>query len=70
MRANEYLRNLSMKYGDVKYLDLSSLAVFDNVPFYKNRVLYYDKHHLNEIGALEYAKHALPIFKNLTACDE
>ncbi|MFQ2193694.1 SGNH hydrolase domain-containing protein [Aeromonas jandaei] len=70
LRANEYLKNLSMKYGHVKYLDLSSLAVFDNVPFYKNKVLYYDEHHLNEVGALEYAKHAFSIFKNLTACDE
>ncbi|MEV3814341.1 hypothetical protein [Aeromonas allosaccharophila] len=70
LRANKYLKNLSMKYGHVKYLDLSSLAVFDKVPFYKNQVLYYDEPHLNEVGVLEYAKHAFSIFKNLTAYDE
>lgn len=70
LRANKYLKSLSMKYEHVKYLELSSLKVFDKVPFYRDKILYFDEHHLNEVGALEYAKYAFSIFKNLIACDE
>lgn len=28
---------------------------------HRGHLIYYDEHHLNEVGAIEYAKQALPI---------
>ena len=53
--ANSQLIELSGNYKNSFYLNFESSSFFDSVPFYKQELIYFDEHHLNEIGALNYA---------------
>lgn len=48
--------NLIKSSTNCHYLDLSNSKVFQNVPFYKDTVMYYDRGHLNIYGAKVYAQ--------------
>ncbi|MGL6620299.1 acyltransferase family protein [Aeromonas veronii] len=65
LRSNENLKSITIKLENTKYLELDVLPIFEHPPFYKGQLLYYDEHHLNEIAVMEYAKQALPIFKEI-----
>jgi hypothetical protein len=39
-----------------KYLDLANSDVFDDAPFYRDTLMYYDQGHLNEYGSTVYAE--------------
>lgn len=63
-KANNELALLSDQNKNVEYLNFESTAFFEEAPFYRNHLIYLDKHHLNEYGAKEYAKSSSEIFKN------
>src|SRR5690554_3823267 len=65
LSANKYLKNQALNYNNVHFIDFSNLKIFDNPPLYNGHLIYYDEHHINEIGAREYAKEALDIFKKI-----
>jgi hypothetical protein len=59
LRTNQVLQELVLATNNTTYLALDELAIFKQVPIYGGQLTYYDKHHLNEVGAIEYAKQAL-----------
>lgn len=60
-RTNQLLQNLTRPTNKVKYLALDKLDIFKQAPVWQGHLIYYDEHHLNEIGIIEYAKQSLPI---------
>ncbi|MFP2770652.1 acyltransferase family protein [Oceanisphaera sp. KMM 10153] len=60
LRTNQLLRELTDK---ATYLALDKLDLFKYAPIWEKHLIYYDEHHLNEIGVIEYAKQALPTIK-------
>lgn len=59
LKTNAWLKE--QVQSNVNYLELNTLPIFNQAPIWNNQTMYYDEHHLNEIGVLEYAKQALPI---------
>jgi hypothetical protein len=49
-------------YDNLEFWELDDLPVFNEAPFYQDVVIYRDEHHLNEVGALAYAKNAASFF--------
>jgi hypothetical protein len=58
--SNKLLSNMAEGLPQVHYLGFGHLPVFDKVPFYRDKLIYLDNHHINEVGAIEYAKQATP----------
>ena len=63
LRANEWLERQSASRLNVDYLALNNLPMFNEAPVLDGEITYYDEHHLNEVGVLEYAKESLPLIK-------
>jgi len=63
--GNELIKAMSLKHSNVFYLDLSESKIFTTLPFYKDKLVYMDESHLNEIGSYYYGVEAVPHFKNL-----
>ncbi|MFL9627875.1 acyltransferase family protein [Aeromonas jandaei] len=55
--ANQLIEATAKKHQYVTYLALDRLPVFADAPFYEGKILYFDEHHINEIGAKIYAQH-------------
>lgn len=64
LQANSAVRQIVSEYGSARFLDFSGYELFANAPFFGGRLIYFDNHHLNEIGADEYAKIAARSFAN------
>jgi peptidoglycan/LPS O-acetylase OafA/YrhL len=67
--ANERLKILANRYSNTKVLDLSSLEIFLTLPIYQDQIMYFDEHHLNEIGAVKYAELSVQIMKEYLSGD-
>lgn len=63
--ANKQVQDLVKKFPSVRYLDTSSNEFFDNAPFYKKQLIYYDKHHFNEFGASSYSIEIKPVLQDM-----
>lgn len=63
-KANSELALLAEQNRYIEYLDFESTGFFKEAPFYKNQLIYLDKHHINEFGAKEYAKASSKVFEN------
>ena len=61
LRTNQILQELALATNKTTYLALDRLDIFKQPPIWQGHLIYYDEHHLNEVGAIEYAKQALPI---------
>ena len=59
--TNQLLQNLTLFTNKASYLALDNLEIFKQAPMWQSHLIYYDEHHLNEIGSIEYAKQALPM---------
>ncbi|WP_430619974.1 acyltransferase family protein [Vibrio cholerae] len=57
--ANQVIEKSTKKYSHVRYLALDELPVFTGAPFYDNKLIYFDEHHINEVGSKIYAKYAM-----------
>ena len=65
-QANEYLKSLASDSNNVDYINFESSGIFRTAPFYFGSLLYFDQHHLNEIGAILYAQTSQQLFKKLS----
>jgi hypothetical protein len=63
LRTNKQLESLTQSNDAAYYLELDTLDVFKRAPFYNEHLIYFDEHHLNEIGAIEYARQAKEVFE-------
>ncbi|MDX1706800.1 acyltransferase family protein [Pseudidiomarina sp.] len=64
-QANSKIKVLSENRKGVTFLDLSDLSLFSSPPFYNELLTYFDSHHLNEIGARNYAFYAVNEFRKI-----
>lgn len=60
--ANQYLSEIAAEYPNVRFLEFSNDDLFLTPPFYRGNLIYHDGHHLNEVGAVEYANLAIDRF--------
>jgi peptidoglycan/LPS O-acetylase OafA/YrhL len=60
--ANKKLTLLAKPYQNVTIIDYSPNQLFDTLPFFNEKLIYMDEHHLNEFGAVQYAKQIGSIF--------
>lgn len=65
MKANKILVDIVGESKTAKFLGLSALPLFKTAPIYGGELMYLDEHHLNEIGAIEYANQAKNIINSL-----
>lgn len=56
--------SLANRNHNIIVLDLSNSHVFDDIPFYRDTIAYYDDRHLNEYGAINLAKQSQDSFYN------
>lgn len=54
-KINDDLLKIIDKNPKCKFIELSNNKAFENVPFYKDTLMYYDRGHLNVHGATAYA---------------
>lgn len=54
--ANDRLKYIADNYSNVQIIENNIGGIFNNVPFYNDELIYFDKHHLNEVGAYMYAR--------------
>lgn len=64
-QANNTLKSLIKDYSNVESINFESTGFFKNAPFYKEVPIYYDEHHLNEVGAKYYAIAAVDFFRKI-----
>ncbi|WP_330114385.1 acyltransferase family protein [Pseudomonas sp. JS3066] len=60
--ANQLVAQIVAKHPSASFLDLSADPLFEEAPYADGTLIYYDNHHLNEIGARRYAEIAAPYF--------
>ena len=63
--ANESIRKLAAQHAKAHYVSLDNLKLFESAPFWRSQLLYFDEHHLNELGALIYAEGAAATFDSV-----
>lgn len=56
------LKLLLEKHQNSNLLDLESDKFFENAPYFKNKLIYFDTNHLNQVGAELYAQQTLTNF--------
>lgn len=61
--ANHQIAEIVAKHRSARFLDLSADPLFADAPFVDGTLVYYDNHHLNEVGARRYAEIAAPYFR-------
>lgn len=61
--ANDQVKRLVEGYPHATFLDLSTLPVFNNAPYYDGKPIYFDNNHLNEIGSVKYGEAAIPYIR-------
>ena len=59
LRTNQLLQEMTETANTSNYLALNKLDFFQQAPIYKEKLMYLDEHHINEIGAVEYAKQSM-----------
>ncbi|MFC4621863.1 acyltransferase family protein [Comamonas nitrativorans] len=64
INANNKLKRISCN-GKISYLNFQDFSVFKSIPLWEGKIIYYDEHHLNEIGIEQYTREATPIIKNI-----
>ncbi|MBB3185775.1 peptidoglycan/LPS O-acetylase OafA/YrhL [Halomonas fontilapidosi] len=61
--ANDRVESLVNDYANTYFLDLSTLNFFERAPFNGDDVIYFDSHHLNEVGSRKYGRTAIPFIE-------
>lgn len=62
-KANSDVAAIVRRYKGATFLNLSHSQFFADAPFYDGQLIYFDNHHLNELGARSYGLFAAPFFK-------
>lgn len=55
-QSNKWLAERSQRLLNIEFLSFEGTGLFIQAPFYQGKLIYFDAHHLNEVGAKEYAK--------------
>lgn len=63
--ANATLQGMAARYAGVHSLNFEATDFFSRVPFSGSTPIYFDEHHLNEIGAKRYAAAARSAFQSI-----
>lgn len=63
--GNKSIEEITKKHTNVEFLLLDKIQPFDDAPFYQDKLIYIDGHHINEVGARAYAGFVTPLFKEL-----
>lgn len=63
--GNAVVSVISEEYENSLFLNFNKIDLFDEAPFYQGRLIYFDDHHLNEVGAVAYAEAVMPELKTL-----
>lgn len=53
-QSNARIRDLADRHANTSYLDLAGSELFSSAPFYNETLIYFDSHHLNEVGSMRY----------------
>ncbi|QEA13258.1 acyltransferase family protein [Comamonas flocculans] len=61
-QANRWLAQCVQRHANALLLDFGNTKVFAQAPFGAGQLLYFDEHHLNEVGARAYAQTARATF--------
>ncbi|WP_445769504.1 acyltransferase family protein [Rheinheimera sp.] len=64
-QANVTLQHLAARHPSVSSLNFEATGVFANVPFVDSHLIYFDEHHLNEVGAKRYAAAVSSAFQKI-----
>ncbi|WP_181454293.1 acyltransferase family protein [Halomonas sp. SL1] len=56
--ANGIIERLVSQYDNADFLDFSSLDLFKDAPLSGGELIYFDSHHLNEVGSMKYGRMA------------
>ncbi|WP_166405840.1 acyltransferase family protein [Pseudomonas sp. AU8050] len=64
-KANSDVSMLVRGNKNVEFLDFSNSQFFSNAPFYNEKLIYMDNHHLNEVGARSYGMFAAPYLQKI-----
>ena len=62
--GNEKIKMLAGRHPHVHYVSFDSIDLFGTAPYFDPSLIYFDEHHLNELGANLYAQHVEPIFES------
>lgn len=65
LQANKDLRKIVNRHPHVDSLNFENTGIFKQVPFSNGEPIYYDAHHLNEIGVKQYASAATSTFRHI-----
>lgn len=65
IEANKKLYELAVELPNVIYWDPMRIPIFRGAPFLEGELIYYDEHHLNEIGVKEYARQSVSNFEKM-----
>jgi peptidoglycan/LPS O-acetylase OafA/YrhL len=65
--ANSTIQRLVQRHTNATFLDLSRNPLFATLPFENGVLIYYDSHHLNEVGSRRYGEVASPYFSEWAA---
>jgi len=63
-KTNDRVRHVLGEGKSYKFLDLSKLPVFEEVPYYKGKLIYFNHNHLNEEGSKVYGAQAAKMLEN------
>lgn len=63
--ANAKLARYPNQFSNVSSLNFESTGVFEHAPFDGKELLYFDEHHLNEVGAKRYSAAARSVFSKI-----
>lgn len=58
--GNHRIKALTDQNQNAEYIDLLNLDIFENAPFFEEKLMYFDSHHLNELGSKTYGLQATP----------
>lgn len=56
---NNELESIASIYDNVEFVNFTSDSIFENIPYYNKKIIYFDSHHINEYGSVQYAVEVL-----------
>lgn len=64
-KTNDRLKRVFGRIPGFDFLDLSGLPVFEDAPYYKGKLVYFNHNHLNEFGSWAYGSQAAEMLENV-----
>lgn len=64
-KYNSLLTDIAKEFQNVQILNFEDKSFFSQAPFYQGQLIYFDTHHLNEVGSSQYGKVLRTSFEEL-----